>query len=473
MQMRMRNVVRVLKFGAKVAVAVAAVALAVGAGKNVVYADDVVTSGTSYGIDWEYSNGTLTITPSSEYIQKYGEDAAGEMADYEPEAVTGGEHAAPWSGFYADVTDVVIKSGVWRISRNAFSGTSSNMKKLNSVTIGEDVDSVDATAFNYVEIGTLTIYSNELNMKAVESAFMSINEDGHAYLSVSEVNTKNENMINYFKRYSEGSESVWFYGLGLDVRDGVPVDKSDVKINPFEINFVNDNLLDEGSKAYYKGDDDEDFTEVEYKTEDSLSESFQSAYKVFKDNNYDVDNRIKLFDVSSSNEMIETAQIKVPIPSAWKSKADSIKVLTYTNENGSAKISEVDCTADNGYIIFTAPHFSPYALYYTAAEETTTTAASTTATTTATTAATTTTTTVAANTTNAITTAAATSNAATTTTTASKTVSSGKNSGSGTRDNTPDTGVKDFMWIAVPVAVMLMGVGIVVLAMRKRKTLDK
>jgi hypothetical protein len=310
-------------------------------------------------------------------------------------------------------------------------------------------------------------------MKANESAFMSINENGHAYLSVSEVNTKNENMINYFKRYSEGSESVWFYGLGLDVRDGVPVDKSDVKINPFEINFVNDNLLDEGSKAYYKGDDDEDFTEVEYKTEDSLSESFQSAYKVFKDNNYDVDNRIKLFDISSSNEMVETAQIKVPIPSAWKSKSDSIKVLTYTNENGSAKITEVACTADNGYIIFTAPHFSPYALYYTAAEETTTTAASTTATTTATTAATTTTTTVAANTTNAITTAAATSNAATTTTTASKTVSSGKNSGSGTRDNTPDTGVKDFMWIAVPVAVMLMGVGIVVLAMRKRKTLDK
>jgi cobalamin biosynthesis Mg chelatase CobN len=280
-------------------------------------------------------------------------------------------------------------------------------------------------------------------------------------------------MINYFKRYSEGSESVWFYGLGLDVRDGVPVDKSDVKINPFEINFVNDNLLDEGSKAYYKGNDDEDFTEVEYKTEDSLSESFQSAYKVFKDNNYDVDNRIKLFDVSSSNEMVETAQIKVPIPSAWKAKADSIKVLTYTNENDSAKITEVACTADNGYIIFTAPHFSPYALYYTAAEETTTTAASTTAATTTTTAATTAT--VATTTTNATTTAATTSKAATTTTTESKPVSDGKdvNNGSGTHDNTPDTGVKDFMWIAVPVAVMLMGVGIVVLAMRKRKTLDK
>jgi cobalamin biosynthesis Mg chelatase CobN len=177
---------------------------------------------------------------------------------------------------------------------------------------------------------------------------------------------------------------------------------------------------------------------------------------VFKDNNYDVDNRIKLFDISSSNNMVETAQIKVPIPSAWKSKADSIKVLTYTNENGSAKITEVYCTADNGYIIFTAPHFSPYALYYTAAEETTTTAASTTAATTTTTAATT-------------------SKAATTTTTESKPVSDGKNvnNGSGTHDNTPNTGVKDFMWIAVPVAVMLMGVGIVVLAMRKRKALDK
>jgi cobalamin biosynthesis Mg chelatase CobN len=258
-----------------------------------------------------------------------------------------------------------------------------------------------------------------------------------------------------------------------------------VKINPFEINFVNDNVLDEGSKAYYKGNDDEDFTEVEYKTEDSLPESFQSAYKVFKDNNYDVDNRIKLFDISSSNEMVETAQIKVPIPSAWKSKSDSIKVLTYTNENGSAKITEVACTADNGYIIFTAPHFSPYALYYTAAEETTTTAASTTAATTTTTAATTatsatattnaTSTTVAVTTTNAATTttAAVTSKAATTATTTSKTVSGGKNSGSGTYDNTPATGAKDFMWIAVPVAVMLMGVGIVVLAMRKRKTLDK
>jgi hypothetical protein len=98
--------------------------------------------------------------------------------------------------------------------------------------------------------------------------------------------------------------------------------------------------------------------------------------------------------------------------------------------------TEVDCTADNGYIIFTAPHFLPYALYYTAAEETTTTAAAT---------------------------------------TTSKTVSSGKkaNGGSGTYDNTPATGVKDFMWIAVPVAVMLTGVGIVVLAMRKRKSLDK
>jgi cytochrome c-type biogenesis protein CcmH/NrfF len=29
------------------------------------------------------------------------------------------------------------------------------------------------------------------------------------------------------------------------------------------------------------------------------------------------------------------------------------------------------------------------------------------------------------------------------------------------------------MWIAVPIAVLLMGVGVVVLAMRKRKNLDE
>jgi hypothetical protein len=610
----MKNVVQVIKFGAKMAVAAAAVVLAVGVMKGTAYADDgKPTSGSDEGIAWSYNNGTLTINPSP----TAADEKKGTMSSYTASPVTGGEGAPGWSVWYSEVTDIVIGDGVKNISNNAFGGTSNSVKELKSVEIGEDVATISGSAFTFAKIGTLTVYSTQIDNAddIPDTAFMSTKTDNGstvAYLSVSEVNTKNAIVKDYFKRFTDNNKSVNIGGSS-----NVSVIKSNVKINPFVVWFVDGNVLDTGAKAYYKGDYDDDFTEVTKKEQNILSETFWNVYRGFEANNYVV-SRLKLFDISSSNPMVttETAQIKIPVPSEWKDHADTIKVLTYETANSSVEIKDVSSTVDGDYIVFTAPHFSAYALYYTYDESSSeeppapedpdtgkevtlkidsnyfnyyayqlgtnsadikvagTNDTSTAAVTDAfsqfysaneinnsgykidadhlkafnltayldgvetsnkienlsiwvpvpaawasnaanvliltvtdgkievvnkidvrtnngsvefrfapphfspyavyyadaevTTAAATTT--VAATTT-----AAATTKATTTAAPTTKASSGGSNtnSGSGKLDYTPGTGVKDFMWIAVPIAVLLMGVGVVVLAMRKRKNLDE
>jgi hypothetical protein len=187
-------------------------------------------------------------------------------------------------------------------------------------------------------------------------------------------------------------------------------------------------------------------------------------------NPYKVDStHLKAFDLTSTvngtsnTDKIDGLYILVPVPDEWASRLADVQVITIDSSTGKIEnINNVDGRVINGvsYVEFTPSHFSPYALYLADVDGTTATTVATT-TTTATTKATTT-----AATTKATTTASS-------TTTNAAGGGSNTNSGSGKLDYTPGTGVKDFMWIAVPIAVLLMGVGVVVLAMRKRKNLDE
>jgi hypothetical protein len=613
----MKNVVQVIKFGAKIAVAAAAVVLAVGVMKGTAYADDETnpTSGSDEGIAWEYDSGThtLTINPSPT-----AGASSGTMSSYKSDPVTGGEGAPGWSVWYSEVTDIVIGDGVKNITTNAFAGTSSSKKELNSVTIGTDVEKIESGAFSFANIKKLTVNSTAIDGTSSKdiaaTAFLSLNDSSQIYLDVQEVDTTNTYVKSYFEGFKEGtSNSVTVGNVTASVI------ASNVEINPFEIIFVDRNTLDSNNEdVQYKRDGKDWASATIDKNNATVVAGLWNVFDALKAADYDVNNRIKLFDIRRSNSYAtETAQIKIPVPSEWKDNASTIEVLTYTND-GTAKIEKVETVLiEDGYIIFTPehyspyalyytyglttgdepivtdpvtndevtvdidadyfnyyayqvgtnsadikiagtddssgsaitnafsafysanqvnnsgykidadhlkafnvtakvngtetsdkidslsiwvpvpaawadkvdklliltvtdgkievvqkldvrtnngsvelrfvpPHFSPYAIYYADAEVTTTTAA---------------TTTVAATTTAAATTKATTTAAATT----SKTVSGGANvsGGSGTYDYTPGTGVKDFMWIAVPVAVLLMGVGVVVLAMRKRKNLDE
>lgn len=170
-------------------------------------------------------------------------------------------------------------------------------------------------------------------------------------------------------------------------------------------------------------------------------------------NKYKIDDtNLKAFDLSATKgstkvtDKIDGLVVRIPL-TLWNDSSASVKVLTISSANNieevASSVVEVNGTK---YIQFTPPHFSPYALYL---------ADTTTVTTTATTAATTT---------------AATTKAATTSAT-NVNGGSGYN-GSGRLDSTPGTGVKDYIWIIIPVAVMLLGVGIVILGRRKQKNID-
>ncbi|MDY5807546.1 MAG: LPXTG cell wall anchor domain-containing protein, partial [Lachnospira sp.] len=101
------------------------------------------------------------------------------------------------------------------------------------------------------------------------------------------------------------------------------------------------------------------------------------------------------------------------------------------------------------YLEFTPPHFSPYALYYANAGETPTTQP----------------------TTSAQQPTTSNGNGNNNNSTTSYTQATTKALG-GSLDNTPNTGVKDVMWILIPAATLLLGVGIVVLARRKKNIND-
>lgn len=204
---------------------------------------------------------------------------------------------------------------------------------------------------------------------------------------------------------------------------------------------------------------------VPTKTDTTISEMISkfAASNTANSSGYTIDNnKLKVFDLSLTVDgtAVTTApsnmRVKVPVPDGWE--ASDVQVLTLSSEN---KITAVNSTTvtyigSKLYVDFMPPHFSPYALYNAKAGTETTVAPTTTASST----------TAVAGTTRANT------NAANGGANNSNNNGSGYN-GSGKYDNTPKTGVKDFMWIAVPVAVMLMGTGMVILGRRKQKSIDE
>lgn len=203
---------------------------------------------------------------------------------------------------------------------------------------------------------------------------------------------------------------------------------------------------------------------VPTKTDTTISEIITKfvAANTANSSGYTFDNnKLKAFDLSltADGTAVTTVptnmRVKIPLPDGWDS-AD-VQVLTLSSDSKIEVVNSITVTSIGSklYVDFMPPHFSPYALYNAKAGTETTTAT---------------------------TTAAATTTTAVNTTTRANTVSTTNSNynnnstsynGSGRYDNTPKTGVKDFMWIAIPVAVMLMGTGIVILGRRKQRSIDE
>lgn len=190
-----------------------------------------------------------------------------------------------------------------------------------------------------------------------------------------------------------------------------------------------------------------------------ISAAATDAFNAFKntyDSNYKLDAvHLRAFDISATvdgNSVGEVLNLKVtvPVPSEWESNARNVKVLTITNSQIKEVEGVVVKTVDGkAYLEFTPPHFSPYALYYANAGETPPTQP----------------------TTSAQQPTTSNGNGNNNNSTTSYTQATTKAPG-GSLDNTPNTGVKDVMWILIPAATLLLGVGIVVLARRKKNIND-
>lgn len=187
------------------------------------------------------------------------------------------------------------------------------------------------------------------------------------------------------------------------------------------------------------------------------------AYNKFvsvNDSKYKLDAvHLRVFDISAKidgaeqSSKIENLKVRIPVPSEWESYASSVKVITIKDANTIEEVEGVEVKTVDGkkYLEFTPPHFSPYALYYANAGETPTTQPTTSA--------------------QQPTTSNGNGNNNNNNSTTSYTQATTKAPG-GSLDNTPNTGVKDVMWILIPAATLLLGVGIVVLARRKKNIND-
>ena len=185
------------------------------------------------------------------------------------------------------------------------------------------------------------------------------------------------------------------------------------------------------------------------------------AYNKFvsvNDSKYKLDAvHLRVFDISAKidgaeqSSKIENLKVRIPVPSEWESYASSVKVITIKDANTIEEVEGVEVKTVDGkkYLEFTPPHFSPYALYYANAGETPTTQP----------------------TTSAQQPTTSNGNGNNNNSTTSYTQATTKALG-GSLDNTPNTGVKDVMWILIPAATLLLGVGIVVLARRKKNIND-
>lgn len=205
---------------------------------------------------------------------------------------------------------------------------------------------------------------------------------------------------------------------------------------------------------------------VPTKTDTTISEIITKfvAANTANSSGYTFDNnKLKAFDLSltADGTAVTTVptnmRVKIPLPDGWNS-AD-VQVLTLSSDSKIEVVNSITVTSIGSklYVDFMPPHFSPYALYNAKAGTETTTTATTTA---------------AATTTTAVNTTTRANTVSTTNSNYNNNNSTSYN-GSGRYDNTPKTGVKDFMWIAIPVAVMLMGTGIVILGRRKQRSIDE
>ena len=232
------------------------------------------------------------------------------------------------------------------------------------------------------------------------------------------------------------------YALYYDYSNATP--QTDITITADYFTFVYQWNIGGGSKTFNTPE-----TPQNRDTFDKFVNTHDSRYKLDAVH-------LRAFDISATvdgavvNNQIENLKVSVPVPTEWESYASSIKVLTIT-DSAIAEVQGVDVKTIDGkkYLEFTPPHFSPYALYYANAGETPTTQP----------------------TTSAQQPTTSNGNGNNNNSTTSYTQATTKAPG-GSLDNTPNTGVKDVMWILIPAATLLLGVGIVVLARRKKNIND-
>ena len=232
------------------------------------------------------------------------------------------------------------------------------------------------------------------------------------------------------------------YALYYDYSNATP--QTDITITADYFTFVYQWNIGGGSKTFNTPE-----TPQNRDTFDKFVNTHDSRYKLDAVH-------LRAFDISATvdgavvNNQIENLKVSVPVPTEWESYASSIKVLTIT-DSAIAEVQGVDVKTVDGkkYLEFTPPHFSPYALYYANAGETPTTQP----------------------TTSAQQPTTSNGNGNNNNSTTSYTQATTKAPG-GSLDNTPNTGVKDVMWILIPAATLLLGVGIVVLARRKKNIND-
>lgn len=356
---------------------------------NTIYAAS--ESGVDGEIKWEISGDTLTLSAV--------EGTEGKMSSYTY------EDESPWQ--YAtnrrDVKKIIIDSTVTELSAYAFNGEydvdimeiAGSVKVIPSLcmrnmdieklVLYEGVETIEQTAF-FCRVRTVQIPKSVKNIDI--SSFGTVADGNTNYLqkvyghagSAAETYTNDYNAKVKATREADETKDYdsldGFFGLDWD-KDGCydtegviefmlldnestpDTEEPPAPETPSYELQINQNYTDSGLGNYNVGGNASDIT---YESDNEELKKVLAQFTV----KYSAEKLIPLDITLSENGITISAKectIKIPVPTAWNSHKESIKVLTVTDGQIEV-VSSVIVIEDGTYFIsFVPPHFSPYALY--------------------------------------------------------------------------------------------------------------
>lgn len=298
---------------------------------------------------WEESNSLKNVKKLyiDNTVTELGTMAFKHGTSFEKVEIAGSIKIIPVCFMWGSIMDeLIINEGVEKISDDAFLNS-----RVTTVKIPKSVNSIGDNAFCQVADGTTTYLKEVYGYTGSEAERLV-----EKYNKLAEDTRKNGNSLDSpMFGISWSTDGIWsdtavikFSALDLE---------SEENIYELTINIVWSN----DGNGIYSIDSNEG--NIIYTNEES---SLKEIHNIFA-SEYSEEKIIPMdITLTNNGEIVENVKcsIKLPVPDAWDTYKEYIKVLT-VSDTGSIEVVASTISEEGilSYICFEPPHFSPYALY--------------------------------------------------------------------------------------------------------------